>query len=68
MHRADRPTRLVVHAALLAGVSLRTMYYWIAEGRVETKQCNGVTRVYIDRPWPEKRRRDGPRLEVVLRA
>lgn len=53
-----RPTRLLAHAALMAGVSRRTMYYWVKAGLVEHKRMPiGGVRVFVDRPWPALKRR-----------
>ena len=46
---STRESLLIDHAAERAGVSRRTMYYWIARGKVQHFRTHGgSTRVYVD--------------------
>jgi hypothetical protein len=64
-----RPSLLVNQAAAHAGISRRTMYYWIATGKVESFKTRGQqsTRVYIDK-LPERVRRPRSSKETPCQA
>lgn len=45
----DRKTVLIVQACERAGVSRRTLYYWIAGGKVEYMRVpGGSLRIFVD--------------------
>ena len=48
----ERQTVSVVKAAELVGVSRRTIYNWIRDGKVEyTRTPTGEVRVFVDTLW-----------------
>lgn len=53
----DRQTISIIKACELVGVSRRTIYNWIAAGKVEyVRTAGGSIRVFVDTLW-----RDGSR-------
>ncbi|MDE2754058.1 MAG: excisionase family DNA-binding protein [Gemmatimonadota bacterium] len=55
----DRKTTSIMQACELVGVSRRTIYNWIADGKVEyVRTAGGSIRICVDTLW---RRSDGPR-------
>ncbi len=49
---ADRTTVSIRQAYELVGVSRRTIYYWIASGKVErVRRVTGSTRIFVDTLW-----------------
>jgi excisionase family DNA binding protein len=55
----DRKTTSIMKACELVGVSRRTIYNWIADGKVEyVRTAGGSIRIFVDTLW---RRSDGTR-------
>ena len=55
----DRKTISIMQACELVGVSRRTIYNWIADGKVEyVRTAGGSIRIFVDTLW---RRPDGTR-------
>ena len=55
----DRKTISIMKACELVGVSRRTIYNWIADGKVEyVRTAGGSIRIFVDTLW---RRSDGAR-------
>ena len=55
----DRKTISIMQACELVGVSRRTIYNWIADGKVEyVRTAGGSIRIFVDTLW---RRSDGTR-------
>ena len=55
---ADRPTLSIAKAGELVGVTRRTIYNWIAGGKVEyVRTAGGSVRIFVDTLW-----RDPPAL------
>ena len=65
----DRKTISIMKACELVGVSRRTIYNWIASGKVEyVRTAGGSVRIFVDTLWrepgraeraaPAKKRRD----------
>lgn len=55
----DRKTTSIMQACELVGVSRRTIYNWIADGKVEyVRTAGGSIRIFVDTLW---RRSDGSR-------
>ncbi len=51
---AARPTVSIMDACKVVGVSRRTIYNWIADGKVEYKRtAGGSVRIYEDSLWRE---------------
>jgi excisionase family DNA binding protein len=54
---ADRKTISIMKACELVGVSRRTIYNWIASGKVEyVRTAGGSVRIFVDTLWREPRR------------
>lgn len=50
----ERETVTIQRAASLTGVSRRTIYYWIAAGKVEyVRTAGGSIRVFVDTLWKQ---------------
>ena len=53
----DRKTISIMKACELVGVSRRTIYNWIAGGKVEyVRTAGGSVRIFVDTLWREPRR------------
>ena len=58
----DRQTLSIMKACEAVGVSRRTIYNWIAAGKVEyVRTAGGSIRIFADTLWrnPEERKADG---------
>ena len=45
----DRPRANIAQACAIAGVSRRTIYYWIEAGKIEyVRTASGSIRIYVD--------------------
>ncbi len=62
----DRKTISIMKACELVGVSRRTIYNWIASGKVEyVRTAGGSVRIFVDTLWREPGRADHlPRQEA----
>ena len=64
---ADRKTLSIAKACELVGVSRRTIYNWIAGGKVEyVRTAGGSVRIFADTLWRDPHggtRPDAPRAE-----
>lgn len=50
----DRKTVSIPHACELVGVSRRTIYNWIADGKVQyVRTAGGSVRIFADTLWRE---------------
>jgi excisionase family DNA binding protein len=48
----ERPTVSIMKACELVGVSRRTVYNWIAEGKVQyVRTAGGSIRIFVDTLW-----------------
>ena len=48
----DRKTISIIKASVLVGVSRRTIYNWIASGKVEyVRTAGGSVRIFVDTLW-----------------
>lgn len=55
----DRKSISIMKACELVGVSRRTIYNWIASGKVEyTRTAGGSVRIFVDTLWREPPRTD----------
>ena len=55
----DRKTISIMKACELVGVSRRTIYNWIASGKVEyVRTAGGSVRIFVDTLWREPRRQN----------
>lgn len=53
----DRKTISIMKACELVGVSRRTIYNWIASGKVEyVRTAGGSVRIFVDTLWRDPRR------------
>jgi excisionase family DNA binding protein len=51
-HMTDRKTISIMKACELVGVSRRTIYNWIASGKVEyIRTAGGSVRIFVDTLW-----------------
>ena len=49
---ADRKAISIIKASVLVGVSRRTIYNWIASGKVEyVRTAGGSVRIFVDTLW-----------------
>ena len=67
---ADRKAISIINASVLVGVSRRTIYNWIASGKVEyVRTAGGAVRIFVDTLWrtPEDTTvsHDGRRVAAV---
>jgi excisionase family DNA binding protein len=54
MMMVDRKTVSIPHACELVGVSRRTIYNWIAGGKVQyVRTAGGSVRIFVDTLWRE---------------
>ena len=52
-----RRTVTILQASLMTGVSRRTIYNWIASGKVEyVRTAGGSVRIFVDTLWREPSR------------
>ena len=52
----DRKTISIMKACELVGVSRRTIYNWIASGKIEyVRTVGGSVRIFVDTLWREPR-------------
>lgn len=60
----DRKTISIMKACELVGVSRRTIYNWIASGKVEyVRTAGGSVRIFVDTLW--RRPEDSSRRQLV---
>ena len=58
----ERQTISIMKACELVGVSRRTIYNWIAAGKVEyVRTAGGSIRIFVDTLWRQPARRFQPR-------
>jgi excisionase family DNA binding protein len=58
---AERKTISIMKACELVGVSRRTIYNWIAGGKVEyVRTAGGSVRIFVDTLWREPARAAAP--------
>jgi len=56
----DRKTISIMKACELVGVSRRTIYNWIASGKVEyVRTAGGSVRIFVDTLWRDPNRSSG---------
>ena len=73
MMMLDRKTVSIPRACELVGVSRRTIYNWIAGGKIEyVRTAGGSVRIFVDTLWREPEPREAtdgePRTRRRLRA
>ena len=60
MMMLDRPTVSIARACELVGVSRRTIYNWINDGKVQyVRTAGGAVRIFADTLWREPDTQDG---------
>ena len=61
----ERKTISIMKACELVGVSRRTIYNWIASGKIEyVRTAGGSVRIFVDTLWREPRAADMVRKEA----
>lgn len=61
----ERKTISIMKACELVGVSRRTIYNWIAGGKIEyVRTAGGSVRIFVDTLWREPRGADLARKEA----
>jgi excisionase family DNA binding protein len=61
----ERKTISIMKACELVGVSRRTIYNWIAGGKVEyVRTAGGSVRIFVDTLWRDPERHDLARKEA----
>lgn len=61
----ERKTISIMKACELVGVSRRTIYNWIAGGKIEyVRTAGGSVRIFVDTLWREPRATDLARKEA----
>ena len=61
----ERKTISIMKACELVGVSRRTIYNWIAAGKIEyVRTAGGSVRIFVDTLWREPRAADLARKEA----
>jgi excisionase family DNA binding protein len=61
----ERKTISIMKACELVGVSRRTIYNWIAGGKVEyVRTAGGSVRIFVDTLWRDPERNDLARKEA----
>lgn len=62
----DRKTISIMKACELVGVSRRTIYNWIASGKVEyVRTAGGSVRIFVDTLWRDPHRTDRPAVQSI---
>lgn len=62
---AERKTISIMKACELVGVSRRTIYNWIAGGKVEyVRTAGGSVRIFVDTLWRDPERSELARKEA----
>ena len=57
----DRKTVSIPRACELVGVSRRTIYNWIASGKIQyVRTAGGSVRIFVDTLWRDPNRADRP--------
>jgi excisionase family DNA binding protein len=65
----DRKTISIMKACDLVGVSRRTIYNWLASGKIEyVRTAGGSVRIFVDTLWRDPHRADRPAAETVWEA
>ena len=62
----ERQTVSIMKACEMVGVSRRTIYNWIAAGKVEyVRTAGGSVRIFVDTLWRDPHRTDRPAVPSV---
>jgi excisionase family DNA binding protein len=60
----ERKTISIMKACELVGVSRRTIYNWLASGKIEyVRTAGGSVRIFADTLWREPNREERPAVE-----
>lgn len=66
MLTVDRKTVSIMQSCELVGVSRRTIYNWLAAGKVDyVRTAGGSVRIFADSLWREQQRADRPAVETA---
>jgi excisionase family DNA binding protein len=62
----ERKTISIMKACELVGVSRRTIYNWLASGKIEyVRTAGGSVRIFVDTLWRDPHRSDRPAAGAV---
>jgi len=62
----ERKTISIMKACELVGVSRRTIYNWLASGKIEyVRTAGGSVRIFVDTLWRDPHRSDRPAAGTV---
>lgn len=65
----ERKTVSIMKACELVGVSRRTIYNWLASGKVEyVRTAGGSVRIFVDTLWRDPHQTDRGPVETVWHA
>ena len=65
----ERKTISIMKACELVGVSRRTIYNWIASGKVEyVRTAGGSVRIFVDTLWRDPNRAERPAVQTMWPA
>jgi excisionase family DNA binding protein len=69
MMMIERKTISIMKACELVGVSRRTIYNWLASGKIEyVRTAGGSVRIFVDTLWREPNRGDRSAADVAWQA
>jgi excisionase family DNA binding protein len=65
----ERKTISIMKACELVGVSRRTIYNWLASGKIEyVRTAGGSVRIFVDTLWRDPHRSDSRPVETMWHA
>jgi len=65
----ERKTTSIMKACELVGVSRRTIYNWLASGKIEyVRTAGGSVRIFVDSLWRDPHQADRPAIESMWHA
>ena len=65
----DRQTLSIMQACTVVGVSRRTIYNWIAGGKVEyVRTAGGSVRIFVDTLWRDPNNSNRPAVQSMWHA
>ena len=65
----ERKTTSIMKACELVGVSRRTIYNWLASGKIEyVRTAGGSVRIFVDSLWRDPHQVDRPAIEARWHA
>ena len=65
----ERKTVSIPRACELVGVSRRTIYNWIASGKIQyVRTAGGSVRIFVDTLWRDANNADRPPVQAMWQA